>query len=97
MQENYLDVAANVAFNYLTKTNRMLIINDKNDSFFDTFFDKFLLFPSESNCFESLQVHALIKLPNTNPNISDLNNSFTDLDKSLSKTENRITKTNDNI
>ncbi len=41
MQENYLDVAANVAFNYLTKTNRMLIINDKNDSFFDTFFDKF--------------------------------------------------------
>ena len=38
MQENYLDVAANVAFNYLTKTNRMLIVNDKNDSFFDTFF-----------------------------------------------------------
>lgn len=41
MQENYNDVAVNVAFNYLKKTNRMMIVNDKDDVFFHSFFDKY--------------------------------------------------------
>lgn len=40
-QEVYMNVAVNVAFNYLTKHNRMLIVNDKEDTFFHTFFNKY--------------------------------------------------------
>lgn len=41
-QENvYLDMAVNVAFNYLTVNNKMLIVNDKDDDFFHTFFNKY--------------------------------------------------------
>ena len=39
MNENYLELAREVTFNYLTKTNRLLIVNDKDDMFFHTFFD----------------------------------------------------------
>ena len=41
MQENLIEVAVNVAFNYLKKTNRMMIVNDKDDVFFHNFFDKY--------------------------------------------------------
>lgn len=41
MQENHLDVAVNTAFNFLRKTNRMLIVNDKDDLFFHRFYDKY--------------------------------------------------------
>lgn len=41
MQEGYLDIATNVAFNYLRKTNRMMIVSDKEDSFFHTFYNKY--------------------------------------------------------
>lgn len=39
--ENYLETAREVCFNYLSKTNRMLIVNDKDDMFFHTFFNKY--------------------------------------------------------
>lgn len=41
MTESYLDVAVELAFNYLKTTNKMLIVNDKEDSFFHRFFNKY--------------------------------------------------------
>jgi len=41
MSKEYLDATREIAFNYLRKTNRMLIINDKEDSFFHNFNDKY--------------------------------------------------------
>ena len=41
MNENYLNLAKEITFNYLTKTNRLLIVNDKDDMFFHTFFVKY--------------------------------------------------------
>ena len=41
MSKDYLDATREVAFNYLRKTNRLLIINDKEDSFFHNFNDKY--------------------------------------------------------
>lgn len=40
-KQEYLDVIVNVAFSYLRKTNRMLIVNDKEDEFFHSFFNKY--------------------------------------------------------
>lgn len=39
--ESYLETAREVAFNYLSSTNRLLIVNDKDDMFFHTFFNKY--------------------------------------------------------
>lgn len=36
-----LDILREMAFNYLRKTNRMLIINDKQDKFFHSFNNKY--------------------------------------------------------
>ncbi len=41
MQENFLELASSVAFNYLKKTNKMMIVNDKDDLFFNYFFNKY--------------------------------------------------------
>lgn len=41
MSKDFLNATRDVAFNYLRKTNRMLIINDKEDSFFHNFNDKY--------------------------------------------------------
>lgn len=43
MEENYADFATNVAFNYLKKTNKLMIVNDKDDMFFTNFFNKYKL------------------------------------------------------
>lgn len=39
--ENYNQIATTVAFNYLKKTNRLMIVNDKDDVFFHTFFNQY--------------------------------------------------------
>ena len=41
MHEQYLNEASHIAFNFLKKTNRMMIINDKEDGFFHTFTDQY--------------------------------------------------------
>lgn len=41
MSTEYLNATREVAFNYLRKTNKLLIINDKDDEFFHTFDDKY--------------------------------------------------------
>lgn len=41
MSQKYLCAAREVAFNYLRKTNNLLIINDKEDSFFHCFNNKY--------------------------------------------------------
>jgi len=41
MQENHNNTLVNVAFNYLKKTNKMMIVNDKDDLFFNSFFNKY--------------------------------------------------------
>lgn len=38
---NYLNIATEIAFNYLRNTNKLLIINDKKDGFFHTFYNKY--------------------------------------------------------
>ena len=45
MTKDYLNAATEVAFNYLRKTNRLLIINDKEDNFFHTFNTKYKVCP----------------------------------------------------
>lgn len=41
MSDNYLDSAVDVSFSFLRKTNRMLIVNDKDDSFFHSFYSRY--------------------------------------------------------
>lgn len=41
MSISTLDASRELAFNYLRKTNRLLIINDKDDSFFHNFNNKY--------------------------------------------------------
>lgn len=41
MSKDYLNAIREIAFNYLRKTNRLLIINDKEDSFFHNFNDRY--------------------------------------------------------
>ena len=41
MKENYTEIAREVAFNLLKKTNKLLIVNDKDDEFFTSFFNKY--------------------------------------------------------
>lgn len=41
MYDNTLKAVREIAFNYLVKTNRLLIINDKDDSFFHCFDSKY--------------------------------------------------------
>ncbi len=41
MSKEYLDATREIAFNYLRKSNRMLIINDKEDAFFHNFNDRY--------------------------------------------------------
>lgn len=38
---NLHEIASEVAFSCLKKTNRMMIINDKDDVFFHTFYEKY--------------------------------------------------------
>lgn len=38
---SHVSKAVQLAFNYLRKTNRMLIVNDKDDNFFHSFFTKY--------------------------------------------------------
>ena len=41
MSKDYLDATKELAFNYLRKTNRLLIINDKEDAFFHNFNERY--------------------------------------------------------
>lgn len=41
MSSEYIEEAVELAFNYLRKTNKLLIINDKKDSFFHSFYNKY--------------------------------------------------------
>lgn len=39
--DNYLNIISDLVFSYLIKTNYLLIVNDKDDMFFHTFFNKY--------------------------------------------------------
>lgn len=41
MSPNYTEMAREIAFSQLKKTNKMLIVNDKDDEFFSSFYNKY--------------------------------------------------------
>ena len=41
MKENYTEIARELVFNSLKKTNKLLIVNDKDDEFFTSFYNKY--------------------------------------------------------